>query len=105
VKEEIDGRTTKKLLPSDIVLSSSSGPRSSSLSCIDACSSDDILESAPRRKRYWAEVLENILKKKERQRYTNKDQNETKKLQENLLRKMDESIKERKKERKRHKRR
>lgn len=65
VKEEIDGRTTKKLLPSDIVLSSFSGSRSSSLSCIDACSSDDILESAPRRKRNWAKVLKNILKKKE----------------------------------------
>ena len=65
VKEEIDGRTTKKLLPSDIVVSSTSGSRSSSLSCIDVCSSDDVLESAPRRKRYWAEVLENILKKKE----------------------------------------
>ena len=57
LKEEIDGRTTKKLLPSDIVLSSSSGSRSSSLSCIDACSSDDVLESAPRRKRNWAKVL------------------------------------------------
>ena len=57
LKEEIDGRTTKKLLPSDIVLSSSSGSRSSSLSCIDACSSDDVLESAPRRKRNWAKVI------------------------------------------------
>lgn len=65
VKEEIDERTKKKLLPSDIVLSSSSGSRSSSLSCIEACSSDEILESAPRRKRNWAKVLENILKKKE----------------------------------------
>ena len=65
VKEEIDGRTKKKLLPSDIVLSSSSGSRSSPLSCIEACSSDDILESAPRRKRNWAKVFENILKKKE----------------------------------------
>lgn len=65
VKEEMDGKTTKKLLPSDIVLSSSSGSGSSSLSCIDACSSDDILESAPRRKQNWAKVLENILKKKE----------------------------------------
>ena len=64
VKEEIDGRTTKKILPSDILLSSSSGSRSSSLSCIDACSSDDVLESAPRRKRNWAKVLETILKKK-----------------------------------------
>ena len=57
VKEGIEGRTTKKLLPSVVVPSSSSGSRSSFLSFIGACSSDDIFESAPRRKRYWAKVL------------------------------------------------
>ena len=38
------------------------------------------------------------IEEERRQRYTNKDQNGRKQLQENLLRKMDESIKEGKKE-------
>ena len=38
------------------------------------------------------------IEEERKQRYTNKDQNERKQLQENLLRKMDESIKEGKKE-------
>ena len=38
------------------------------------------------------------IKEEKRQRYTNKDQNGRKQLQENLLRKMDDSIKEGKKE-------
>lgn len=38
------------------------------------------------------------IEEEKRQRYTNKDQNGRKQLQENLLRKMDDSIKEGKKE-------